>query len=309
MNDYLYPTHDQAVLALLNAILTHYEVKNSLIYYPVILGEVPQIEPIRIASARDFGGMELIESGLTLAVYPLHGGFDQKSAAFSARERKSVKYDDKYLGRAGDTNYGVHSTFSFVVQLFYRDASLNAPVAITSDVLTDESGDNFYPLTISPAQRVQYKDSRLPADVITLEELLDNEQAVIEESTIGNNVSLTVFTLPAERILRSWMSLLVKVIRSLTVLRPFCIKNPTVEYVDYPTSNWLRDSSNLVFHTSYLIVSYDCIEPAGSGEFTFPVPTPTPTPTPIRDFIVDHINLETETTPGTLKSKTQVQLF
>lgn len=271
--DYLYPTHDQAVLALLNAILTHYDVKNSNIFYPVIIGEVPQTNPIRITSARDFGGMELIEPGLTLAVYPLHGGFDQKSATFSARERKSVKYEDKYLGRSGDPNYGVYSTFSFVVQLFYRDASLNAPVELISDVLTNATSVEFNHLSVSPAQRVQYKDSQLPNNVTTLAKSINNQKAVITESKLGADVSLTVYTLPAERILRSWMSLLVNVIRSLTVLRPFCIRNPCVEYVDYPTSNWLRDSPNLVFHTSYLIVSYDFIEPVNSSDFTFPSPT------------------------------------
>ena len=69
------------------------------------------------------------------------------------------------------------------------------------------------------------------------------------------------------------MSLLVKVIRSLVVIRPFAIKNPTVEYVDYPTSNWLKDSPNLIFHTSYLVVTYETVEPVGDGSFIFPNPT------------------------------------
>lgn len=271
--DYLYPTHDQAVLVLLNAILTHNAVKNSNIYYPVILGEIPQTEPIRITSARDFGGMEFIEQGLTLAVYPLHGNFDQKTAVFSTRERKSVNYEDKYLGRLGDSNYGVHSTFYFVVQLFYRDASLNAPVELVSDVLDNIGSNTFYPLSIPYAQRVQYKDTRLPNNVTTLTEAINNPEAVVVESRLGTDVSLSIYTLPAERILRSWMSLLVNVIRSLTVLRPFCIKNPVVEYVDYPTSNWYRDSPNLVFHTSYLIVSYDFIEPLNNLDYAFPAPS------------------------------------
>jgi hypothetical protein len=271
--DYLYPTHDQAVLALLNAILTHHEIVNSQIFYPVVIGEVPQTEPIRIVSARDFGGLELIEPGLTLAVYPSYGVFNQKSPTFLKKESglKSVVYKDKYLGRAGDTNYGVESRFSFVVQLFYQDASLNAPVQLLSDLITDSP--DFNPLYVPAAKRVQYKDASLPTDITTLEEFIDNEDAVISPSTLGNNVNLTILTLPAERILRAWMSLLVKVIRSLVVIRPFAIKNPTVEYVDYPTSNWLKDSPNLIFHTSYLVVTYETVEPVGDGSFIFPNPT------------------------------------
>lgn len=271
--DYLPPTHDQAVLALLNAILTHYDVVNSQIFYPVVIGEVAQTEPIRIVSARDFGGLELIEPGLTLAVYPAYGGFNQKNPYFSKKDAgiKSVVYKDKYLGRAGDTNYGVESRFSFVVQLFYQDASLNVPVQLLSDLLTDSP--DFNPLYVPAAKRVQYKDSSLPADTTTLEEFTDNEDAVIAPSVLGTNVNLSILTLPAERVLRSWMSLLVKVIRSLVVIRPFKIGNPIVEYVDYPTSNWLKDSPNLIFHTSYLIVSYEIVESVGDSAFIFPKPT------------------------------------
>jgi hypothetical protein len=271
--DYIYPTHDQAVQALLNAILTHHDIVNSQIFYPVAIGELPQTEPIRIVSARDFGGIELIEPGLTLAVYPCYAGFNQKNPSFSKKEYglKSVVYKDKYLGRAGDTNYGVESRFSFVVQLFYQDASLNVPVQLLSDLVTNSP--EFNPLYLPAAKRVQYKDDTLPSDTTTLEEFIDDENAFITSSSLGNNVDLTILTLPAERVLRAWMSLLVKVIRSLVVIRPFAIKNPTVEYVDYPTSNWLKDSPNLIFHTSYLVVSYETIEPVGEGSFIFPNPT------------------------------------
>lgn len=297
--DNIFPTHDQAVNALLCAILQHPEVQNSQIYYPVILGESTPADPIRITSARDFGGVELIEPGLTLAVYPLHDDYNQSSAHLTTRlSNKSVVYKDKYLGRPESNSYAVQNTFNFVVQLFYQDASYNLPVEISSEVVNLNSNyPNFYPLSINPADSFQYKDHSLPNNIRTLSQLLqeripsptiDNftvsntslnspkyinsvEEPITKESKLGSlGSSVSITTLPGERIIRSWMSLLTKVIRSLIYIRPFALRNPHISSVDYPTSNWIRESKNLVFHTCYCVVSYDLYEPFAESTFLFP---------------------------------------
>ena len=309
--DNIFPTHDQAVNALLCAILQHPDIQNSEIYYPVILGESTLADPIRITSARDFGGVELIEPGLTLAVYPFHDNYDQTSAQLSTRlSHKSVVYDDKYLGRPNSNSYAIKNTFNFVVQLFYQDASYNLPVEIAGDIVNlDSNYPNFYPLTISRADSFQYKDRNLPSNTRTLAQLLEErtpplvpedyviphntklnppkfihttEQPITKESKLGSSNSLiSITTLPGERILRSWMSLLTKVIRSLIYIRPFALRNPHITSVDYPTSNWIRESKNLIFHTSYCVVSYDLYEPFPEDTFLFPN--------------INEINLTTET--------------
>ena len=282
MADFYPPNHEQVPLALLNAILTHPDVVNSQIYPPVIIGETPTTEPVRINSARDFAGTELIEPGLTLAVFPLSSNFRQKSSSFaiSSNEPVSVRYCDYYLGRYGDQNYAVQSKFWLVVQLFYQDASFNAPIQIESDILDPNSEDYLW-LANQPSRVVQFKDRNVPIETRTLGEFLDdtygNEKEEGDEpysekvvqSTLGLSSNLTIFTNPAERILRLWTDLLVKVVRGLTVLRPFAIKNPTIEFVDYPTTNWYSDSSNLVFHTSYFICHYDCFESFSAQRNTF----------------------------------------
>lgn len=311
--DNVFPTHDQAVLALLSAILNHPEIKNSQIYYPVLLGESSVTERIRITSARDFSGIELIEPGLTLAVFPLHDDYDQKSSTFTARKStKSVLYDDQYLGRSSTYNYGVKCTFNFVVQLYYQDSTFNAPVELLSDVVNfDNETSGFYPLTIPAVDSIQYKDRLLSNNVLSLEERLksnlfefpntDNpdlpgfilkkptklrsiEQSLSKESRLGSiDSSVSVTTLPGERIIRSWMSLLVKVIRSLVYLKPFALRNPTISMVDYPSTNWYRNSENLVFHTGYCLVSYDLTEADEHTVYSFPQPPNDPNPDPNPD--------------------------
>jgi hypothetical protein len=282
MSDFYPPNHEQIPLALLNAILTHPDVVTSQIYPPVIIGETPTTEPVRINSARDFAGTELIEPGLTLAVFPLSSNFRQKSSSYSlgSSEPVSVRYSDYYLGRYGDQNYAVQSKFWLVVQLFYQDASFNAPIQIESDIL-DPSSEDYLWLADQPSRVVQFKDGNVPSETRTLGEFLDDTYGneieegedpyseKIVESTLGLSSNLTIFTNPAERILRLWTDLLVKVVRSLTVLRPFAVKNPTIEFVDYPTTNWYTDSSNLVFHTSYFICHYDCFESFSTQKNTF----------------------------------------
>jgi hypothetical protein len=326
--DNVFPTHDQAVLALLSAILNHPEIKNSQIYYPVLLGESSVTERITITSARDFSGIELIEPGLTLAVFPLHDDYDQKSSTFTARKStKSVIYDDQYLGRSSTYNYGVKCTFNFVVQLYYQDSIFNAPVELLSDVVNfDSETPGFYPLTIPAVDSIQYKDRLLPPNILSLQERLQSSlfefpfsenpnvpgttlkkptklrsdpQTLSKESRLGGlDSSVSVTTLPGERIIRSWMSLLVKVIRSLVYLKPFALRNPTISMVDYPSTNWYRNSENLVFHTGYCLVSYDLIEADQYTVYSFPQPptssdplNPPPSPSPpfpkVKEIVID----------------------
>lgn len=340
--DNVFPTHDQAVLALLSAILNHPEIKNSQIYYPVLFGESTPTEPIRITSARDFSGIELIEPGLTLAVFPLHDDYDQKSSTFTARKStKSVTYEDQYLGRSSNHNYGVKCTFNFVVQLYYQDASFNSPVELISDVINFDNEDTgFYPLTIPAVDSWQYNDKLLQDRVLRLEDRLEQtvynfppyndsfppgnalkkptrlktkERPYSKESRlggVGSDISIT--TLPGERIIRSWMSLLVKVVRSLIYLKPFALRNPTISMVDYPSTNWYRSSENLVFHTGYCLVSYDLIEADEDTFYTFPQPKPDdPQPPPVPFPNIEKINIdsgETHQTKIDLTSLDQQQL-
>lgn len=159
-----------------------------------------------------------------------------------------------------------------------------------------------------------YNDSFPPGNALKKPtRLKTKERPYSKESRlggVGSDISIT--TLPGERIIRSWMSLLVKVVRSLIYLKPFALRNPTISMVDYPSTNWYRSSENLVFHTGYCLVSYDLIEADEDTFYTFPQPKPDdPQPPPVPFPNIEKINIdsgETHQTKIDLTSLDQQQL-
>lgn len=250
-------TERQLCRALLNAIATHPLIKDPGIFYPAIVGDRPLEDPIKIEKWRLFGGTELIEPGLTLSVFPFHSSYKNESASYSqSTSDKSLVFGGvkgrSELGRSNYSNVG--GVIRLVVQLYYQEATFDAPIKIKSDLVT------FSDITsITPhGEQVQFKEST------AVKPLDDSTPYAVEENT------LDVQILPGEEILRDYIPLLRHVIRDITELRPFSVRNPFIHVVDYPTSNWRRDGENLIFHTAYLVVEYDISEPGiRSGHVVF----------------------------------------
>ena len=257
----LYPTERQVCRALLNAIATHPLIKDPGIYFPAVVGDRPVTEPVRITKWRLFGGVELIEEGLTLAVFPLHSSFKTTTALYTPSTKdKSMQFghlDNRTeLGASNIASQG--GTLRIVVQLYIRETAFDAPIKIKSDVT------NLSELTsiIPHGDQVQLTD--------------EPQLEVLDDATsyaVDQNI-LDVQILPGEEILRDYIPLLRSVIRDIQVLRPFYIRNPCIHLVDYPTSNWIREGENIIFHTAYILVEYDISEPgirSGYATHTEPV--------------------------------------
>ena len=244
----LYASERQLCRALINAIATHPLIKEPGIYYPAIVGETAQTEPIRVSTWRLFGGLELIEPGLTLSVFPYHSGYKLKSAVYSRLiADKSLHFDEKHkaaqLGALGTAASA--GTMRIIVQIYYQDTTFNAPIQIRSDLVSQSD----LTTNIPHGELVQLKDE-------PQESVLDDRVYFQTEESV-----LNVQILPGEEILRDYMPLLRHVVRDLPILHPFYHRNPNILYVDYPTSNWIREGENLVFHTAYMCIEYDIQEP------------------------------------------------
>jgi hypothetical protein len=88
---------------------------------------------------------------------------------------------------------------------------------------------------------------------------------------IPYDFSYEVQTLPGEEILTLWMDILKDVIRDIKFLRPYRqYRNPVIIESDYPTTSWLAQNPNLVFHTAYHVVEWTVAEPC--REFPYEVP-------------------------------------
>jgi hypothetical protein len=244
----LYASERQLCRALINAIATHPLIKEPGIYYPAIVGENPQTEPIRVSNWRLFGGLELIEPGLTLSVFPYHSGYKLKSGVYSRLlADKSLHFDEKHAASqlGSVSKAAAAATMRVIVQLYFQDTTFNAPIQIRSDLVTQSD----LTTNIPHGDLVQITDE-------PQETLLDDQVYFQTEQSV-----LNVQILPGEEILRDYMPLLRYVVRDIPVLHPFYHRNPNILYVDYPTSNWIREGENLVFHTAYMCIEYDIQEP------------------------------------------------
>lgn len=264
--NYIYPTDRQFILALLNAIATHRDIKNPQIYKPVIVGGriFPEdCEPVRIEKFRTFGGLELIEAHkLTLAVYPMSSRYANIKGYITApMGDKSIRFEPYTLGsptQAPTHKYAERAMFRVIVQLYYCDPDLDCPVGVTSYLHDYER--TLY--DVPHGRLVQYKDDLTDAN--------EAEARLVREELARVN-TLEVQVLPGEEILRDYISLLRGVLRDIHMVRPFAIRRPNILAVDYPSTNWVRDSENLVFHTAYIIAEYDLWEPPRHTDYTFPV--------------------------------------
>ena len=264
--NYIYPTDRQFILALLNAIATHRDICDPQIFKPVIVdGRVMpgDEDPVRITKFRTFGGLEIIEPHeLTLAVYPMSSRYANIKGYITAPlGDKSIKFEPYSLGAPTPPNdeYTERAMFRVIVQLYLCDPGLDCPVAVDSWMTNYER--TLY--GISHGRLVQYDDDRTQATDAVLQ---------LHQESLATRNTLEVQVLPGEEILRDYMSLLRGVLRDIHQVRPFAIRRPTILAVDYPSTNWIRDSENLVFHTAYIIAEYDLWEPPRAADYVFACP-------------------------------------
>lgn len=241
--------------ALLMAILSHPYVKDTEVSYPNIGGRAQPA--VGIKRARLFGGPELIEPGLTLAVYPFHSTYDPiKGAPSTSFDKQSIYYPPNskegystIRGVTGRKAQATHACMKFVVQLYLKDATFNASTTLRADYQSgtvDRTNDYF-------GYDFQYEDDAVQG----AERLQDRKDFLV------NSTSVEVQILPGEEILTQWMDIIKYAIRDITVLYPFpSIRNPHILATDYPTSTWLSKPANLIFHTATHVVQYDVAEPA-----------------------------------------------
>lgn len=236
--------------ALLMALLTHPYVKDTSVTYPDVNNRA--VESLSIKRGRLFGGPELIEPGLTLAVYPYHSAFDPVQSSMTGFRSQSILYptDGGTLGGTSRANKsrGFLAQVRLMVQLYLRDAIYNAPASISASYQDPEvdRSNNYY------GYNFQFEDDRLEG----FDDLQDTKEFMVKSTKIPVQI------LPGEEILTQWLDILKYAIRDIKVLRPFMsVRNPVILTSDYPTSTWTTKSPNLVFHTAYHIVQFDIVEP------------------------------------------------
>jgi hypothetical protein len=204
------------------AIGTHPLVQNASIFNPAAPVDQPP-EPVRITKFRLYGGKELLTNELTLSLFPapkdLGGGSGKyiQLAPQTLGPNYADGYADSMLGR-------------FHLELCIRLPEFDAPVEINYQQINNALN------TWSPTDNLLYGDAA-PVYV---------QQQGLMSTT--NTFSVTV--LPAEELLRDWISVLRYVIRDIRHLRPYEVRNLQITDVVYDSSG-IFDTDKveaLVFH-------------------------------------------------------------
>lgn len=245
------------------ALLNHPFVKDAEVYYPS--NTVGARKKIDITTGRLFGGIELVEPGLTLSVHPYHSSFNPGKgvppAILSSTTTQYVTEGSKNKGltigssSASDITY--QSCIRLMVQLYYRDGDYNNTLNLNGDIVNQRTitHDTQFGYVY------QYMDGT-PEDAPKLEDRTDKQV---------DSITTKVQMLPGEEILTQWLDIIKYAIRDLKVLLPYQnVRNICVTNSDYPTTTWTASSPNLIFHTAYHIIELDIFEQAPAPRFVFP---------------------------------------
>lgn len=246
-------TDRQLVLSLAQAIATHPLIKDPPIFPPVIVaGTTPQ--PVRITKIRTFAGPELSEPGLTLSVYP---ATNPRSLT-----QKSIRFKDVYVGQADTPEYAHQATHDICVELSLQDPDFDIPITLNYDEITETLLGTAHGRQISSQDPV---DSRLYSEDL-------NAQV--------RNKPLEVFVVPAEEILREYVTLVRCVVRDIETFSPWMFRNPNVVDVNYASSELFdREPANIIFHRAVIRLALDVYEPALARDFSYLKP--------IRQIVMD----------------------
>lgn len=209
-------------------IAAHPLIKDPPIYYPIV-NPGQEAEQVKIERYRTYDGIELIEPGLTLAVFPCYSS-KTFNTGFRSSLFNSVKLEPYTLGAKSNKGFLYTATYYIAVSLYYADVSINNSI----NTKYYKSGKKVILDNLDILER--------PRDLIE-----GAYEGVPEEEYVEIEIN------PAEDILRDYLDLMRIVLDDIPRLYPFSIRHSQVVTYDYPTTSWLRENSDVYFHQAYLV--------------------------------------------------------
>lgn len=216
------PTLRNIVYSTIAAIASHPIIKNPPVYYPVTTRTKTE-KQIKVNRFRAYDGIELIEPGLTISVFPAHA---EKS------DGGAVQFKPYTLG-AQNTEFLYQATYRLIISLAYQE------VAIGEKTRVNYYQNHYYFPTEQPhgeqvvteeyKQYLRQKDNRP----------LDKGSVVVEIN-------------PGEDILRDYLDIMKIVLDDIRHLPPWNIRSAQIVSYTFPTTSWLKQNTDVYFHTAYI---------------------------------------------------------
>jgi hypothetical protein len=241
-----FPTVKDLIYSAIAAIYNHRFIKNPIVYSP-IPDNRGNYQPVSINRYRTYDGKELIEPGLTLAIFPASSN-RAESSSYTNNPPNSATFTPFEIGKK-DSNYQYEGIYKFVVGLYYQEVAINE----TKDLI-------YYTLKNKPEVIIE-----------------DRDIARERKANLWDAKKLNIEINPGEDILRDYLDVLRLVIEELDVdgLLPWRVRGSQVTHFDFPTSSWSAKNENIYFHYAYLYWEISMYTPAifKKDEKIFPVDT------------------------------------
>jgi hypothetical protein len=227
-----FPTSKDIIYSTIAAISNHTHIINPIVYNPLPNSE-GEFLPIKIQRYRTYDGKELIEPGLTLAVYPTSTNKTESSAY---REITPSATFTPYEMGPKNSDYLYESTYRFTVALYYQEVAINESKQLV-----------YFPLKQNKAV------------IIEDMEIAKERQAQFWKSNV-----VSVEINPGEDILRDYIEVIRLILEEITVegFMPWRVRGSSVVSYDFPTSSWTAQSENVFFHFAYLNWELSMFAPA-----------------------------------------------
>lgn len=256
----------QVIHATIVGLASHPMVQNSGLFLPIVPGEPPQ--PVKVQRWRAYAGYELSETGLVCSVYPVYTSRITKGSAISTNKTKAVEVRPYTMGSRGDATAHHEATYTIIVEAMLTDVGLGTEATVQYDLLQSASATTDAP-PFTP-HGLNYRTRSYPIDLAETD--LDQHQPTLEGiQRIPQSISFDVD--PSEELLREFMDVLRLALDDMPNLTPFTIRSSQVKSIDYPTTAW-SSSSNILFHSAYLIWELSLYPPASWKDIYFlPVST------------------------------------
>lgn len=253
----IHPTMKQLIWGTIAFLQSHPRIQSPNIFYPIVNPTFGQ-EEIKVQVWKTYGGIELVEPGLTIAVYPCSQAFDTRKGVVAGREvqNKSCVYKAHTLGPRSDLTYSDCATYRLIIQAYYQDATTpGETIRFPIDKLMhlDERPWPQHGFNVRPRSNddpfVHHDPDWLAPNTAQADKFLERQEIALDIS-------------PGEEILREWMDLLRLALCDLPPMLPFAIRSAEVEAIDYPTSTLFRQPTDVFFHTAYVIWTLSLYPPA-----------------------------------------------
>lgn len=215
MNRY-YPSLKEIIYTTLSIIHNHPAIKD-----PIVKSPVPDVNgnylPIPIDRYRNYDGLELIEPGLTLSIFPRFSPAEK-----SYGDRLATEYKPMTIG-AKRQGFMYESTYNLVIHLAYQEVALNETkqlvyaidkynnIASDPDLLKDHSKDPFPKL------------ANVPIEV---------------------NV--------AEDILRDYLEVIRIILEQIDYFAPWNLRGTSITGMGFPSTSWSQENKQIYFHQAYM---------------------------------------------------------